>query len=751
MSRKVSSTTFKLDPGSVQNSRRAEGKQNLAYGSKKMRNQANCTQYFVKNDVSKSKVTPDQSKSVVIDKDKTRTLKKSVSRSALLLPESEFYEKVSKQLSGKLSFTKESSPSRDSGVYPQLGELLKTSRVVNDEAARKSLATLAEEVCYVPRLISNDNSSQKKSYQVSPKLNRQPFTRPFGRSEENLGKSLERRDQVGNVETLQRSPNTVSLYDSKRPEQLKSSNFSSKNDAIRNKYSASSSDFKQSSLKRNLLRKQMNTKTNESTSGLSKNHHYIESIENKIEKALERSRSRGKLVDFTQQMPSVPNSNDSQSNSKVPYSSTGELRLTEGSREMHSTDKKLNWDGNTRSTQYPREGTCSAIDLKDYGADKENLTKLNTASRDKLGKLESNSDLKFFQKNNLSGLHHSEQLYRKRNLGPTGQEADYQSKGACTLDRIDKILKEVKPMYLRDSTPDILLAHDAFDKRPLDNQGVDIGHFNSFKEDLRKPEYTPSVKKGHIPYENAEFSAQKKNHHRINEDDQKSNTELNRNLSKISGISRNYEGERFTYDEVGTPSLLQANKGITDRSGTILIRGDSSRETGRIEESTSRQGPIELNHNFVKRTWNLRFVSSQELKVLVAESIIFIGDKKNGLKCGKGKFITERSGVMLYEGSFYDNLYHGFGRLVNPKSHSLTSATWYYNLDEIENWVKYEGHFSGGLPEGIGTIHINTGEYMTAEFTRGRVTGSGTVYNSSCVPILSAEWSDNILSEKTFN
>lgn len=748
MSRKVSSIAFKLEPGSAHKLGRSEGNQNLTYGSKKMRNQANCAQYFLKAENSKRKPTPEHSKSLIIDKDKTKTLKKSVSRSALLLPESEFYEKVSKQLSGKLSLTKDSNYSQDMQVCPQFNELLKASRVVNDEAARKSLATLAEEVCYVPKLLSDDNSSHKKPHIIQTKIGHQPFTRPFGRSEMDVNTSIDRVELKGAAAKLQRSPNMGSIYDSKNQDNTKRSNFSSKNEGFFTKNSAYSSDFKQSSLKRNLLRKQMNQKSGDSTATIGRKDEFLDTIENKIERALERSRSRGRLADFTHQIPSALSTNNSYGTSKIPYSSTGELRLIEGSRDFNSTEHNNHWGGATRSTNYPRDGTSSAIDLRDYAADKENYVRLNTLEKSKPSPLDSNSDLKFFQKRNFKNSSRVDSIDKKRYADPGYAQGDYQSKGACTLDRIDLILKEVMPIFKRDYTPINTASTNSNDRGTINSQGIDIGQFNSFKEDLRQAEYPSSSNNDYRLHQHIDFGSQSNLYGRLNDDNHRSHTDLNRNLSRISGISRNIEGERFTYDEIGTPSLLQANKGVADRSGNILIKGELAGETARAEESTSRQGPIELNHNFVRRTWNLRFTSSQELKVLVAESIIFIGDKKNGLKCGKGKFITERSGVVLYEGGFYDNLYHGFGRLINPKSHSLSSATWYYNLDEIENWVKYEGNFSGGLPEGIGTLHISTGEYMTAEFTRGRVTGPGTIYNSSGSPILSAEWSDNLFPEK---
>jgi hypothetical protein len=158
----------------------------------------------------------------------------------------------------------------------------------------------------------------------------------------------------------------------------------------------------------------------------------------------------------------------------------------------------------------------------------------------------------------------------------------------------------------------------------------------------------------------------------------------------------------------------------------------------------------ELNSNFLKRVWNLRFVSSQELKVLIADSVIFIGDKKNGLKCGRGKYITQRGGRVLYEGFFYDNLYHGEGKLHNPKYSDVRRNDWYANLDENDAWEHYEGHFSGGFPEGLGRIVMHNGDCITGVFLRGRLNGMATLRLADGKEF-TGEWQDNILNGQLLN
>lgn len=156
----------------------------------------------------------------------------------------------------------------------------------------------------------------------------------------------------------------------------------------------------------------------------------------------------------------------------------------------------------------------------------------------------------------------------------------------------------------------------------------------------------------------------------------------------------------------------------------------------------------ELNSNFLKRIWNLRFVSNQELKVLISDSVIFIGDKKSGLKCGKGKYITQRGGRILYEGYFYDNIYHGEGRLWNPKYSEVDSRNWFKNLDENEAWEYYEGNFSGGFPEGLGKLAMTNGEYIEGIFLRGRLNGIAKVTTRDGAAI-KGEWQDNVLVNTT--
>lgn len=196
-----------------------------------------------------------------------------------------------------------------------------------------------------------------------------------------------------------------------------------------------------------------------------------------------------------------------------------------------------------------------------------------------------------------------------------------------------------------------------------------------------------------------------------------------------------------------TDSLISAhNQGLAFRG----LANDISKRNHFVASHSDLQAvyAYELNSNFLEEVWSLRFVSSQELRVLIADSVVFVGDKKNGVKCGKGKYLTQRGGRILYEGFFYDNLYHGEGKLTNPKVPSgPVRQDWWQNLDVLEHWQRFDGHFSGGYPEGFGTLFISNGDTVSGVFLRGRLNGGATIrFANNPSREVFGEWLDNMLS-----
>jgi hypothetical protein len=740
MSRAVSSSRFNLGPQDLDSDykvKKADSKQQLVYGSKKMRNQANCTQYFVKNDMSKPKMAGDASKSVIIDKERTKTLKKSIARGALIPSESEFYEKVSRQLAGKLSHAKERSPLRELSRQNEFHDLVRTVRVVDDDLSRKSLGTLAEEVSYVPKLVSREDSSHKKQFSNSSKQEDLHLTKPFTRFDPYESKTQQISRGLKPEWERSHGPITLkpALDEKQRP-------------VIRGPHSSSALDVRQSLSKRSLLRASPPDIASNQSAGQAKKWDFIEDMENKIEEALERSRSRGKLIDFTHGMDSSlgPYIRHEGPLSKDSTSKDGGERPTSLNKTSESSYHKYGYPNNREQSTNSRDNTRSAIDIRDVGPARLSASDLNLNDKGHSSNLNSNSDNKFFQpraslqksSNEISLRHASTPSGAKKEPSLTNETENKSN--------LEQILEDIRPEYIYDYA--LSSQQGSKNSSPLrdSQQGIDIGNFTSFKDMERN--HNPIQTYDYAP---TELASQKENSPLSYSPDQKDSFARRpypsdsgfHQMGSFSGV--NPRSECFAIEDLSTPSLTPGLRGSLEWSNRVAKKGENTPQAGPGEPSTSRQMPVELNSNFCKRFWSLRFTSSQELKVLVAESIIFIGDKKNGLKCGKGKFITERSGVVLYEGQFYDNLYHGFGKLTNPKVCEVLSPQWYLNLDEVEGWLKYEGYFAGGLPEGFGSLHMRNGDILKGKFVRGRATGGAAIFSSSGTQKLSGEWVDNQL------
>lgn len=740
MSRVVSSSRFNpasKDPESEYKVKKSDSKQQLAFGSKKMRNQANCTQYFVKNDHSKSKGQADASKSVIIDKEKTRTLKKSITRGALLPSESEFYEKIHKQLAGKLSHTRERSPLREISRGNEYHDFVKTAKVIEDDLSRKSLGTLAEEVSYVPKLISREGSSNKKVFNSSFKNEEQPATKPFNRFD---SQEIRSKDPFYDVQSDWGKGQTQS--------NLKSTTDNFNRTEFKGPHSGSLVDVRHQAGKRNLIRQSPSNMASNSSTGLAKKWDFIEEMENKIDQALERSRSRGKLMDFTTGMGNFI----SPSNTiEDPFKGNQQIRDPYNKGTAFNKNVDMNYlkyaPAHKRDlSESSKENLRSAIDLRDLGVNRPSHYSGHPIDKGLNSQPNINSDNKFFQqrsslhKNSIDGGFSEVELLSSIN------KEDSLNKRKGSTNNIEKILNEIRPDYLENYQRNSSDGSKPSSPTQDFQLGADVGQFSSFKEPF--PNQTTSYKNNqysHNQGKSPELSplgyseAENGKNWRVPQEP----ALAFEHLSSFSGINPRMNGHPI--DGMSTPSLIPGARDSLEWSKSPGMRAETASKSAFAEPSSSRQSTVELNSNFCKRFWSLRFTSSQELKVLVAESIIFIGDKKNGLKCGKGKFITERSGVVLYEGQFYDNLYHGFGKLINPKVCENLPPEWYHNLDEVEAWIRYEGNFAGGFPEGSGTIYLRNGDVIKGKFLRGRLTGPAAIYSSSGSMKMSGEWSDNML------
>ena len=735
MSRSVNSVSINYSHFDDRRSRGAHSKTNLEFGSKKTRNQANCSQYFVKTELSKNKLT--------LSKQNLNESSRGASKRSQVLASADntFHMKIQRQLEGRLSEVSDRNPNWAQNRNKSVSDV----RVVDDEKTRHSLATLATGIDFVPKLKKSQLSitNEKKFTLSNPTIQRtadksnpkgRQITGYYGLKNDSYEepKIFVKRDLFTRENEYQESTEHPRLGLLPAPRQQ-----------------ASLSDVNQYYQRRNPLRHPKapgSASTQISHQQPMKRWEFIDEIEKKIQKAINRSRSRGGSQDFSY-------SQHTESASNRPKEDTEATELT-GSKDRFREGEQF--DGNQRYEDSPEEKNLRSRDQNkaslQMNRSTAELTLVEGAGQNTQGYT-------------TTGTSQSQYLLNKHSLHYGSHALLQNDAPAATIEKLSDG-DEVKIYRLSDN-PGLprtrpRLEEDSFSRNQKLTLETNEKHsklqdspeyrapFNSF----RIPEQpTPNLKQSQGDFENLEspgwtYQNAKRGDFQLGKDSQSFKPGAV-NTSQISGISPIAKADRSGFADTSTPSLVtherkyQAADIDSNRYQELKQPVSAAGQADRAEHS------YELNSNFLKRVWNLRFVSSQELKILIADSIIFIGDKKNGLKCGKGKFITQRGGRILYEGYFYDNLYHGEGKLWNPKHCKPASGSWFSNLDDAECWELYEGHFSGGYPEGFGRLTMVNGDSVSGVFLRGRLNGAATIVFASSGASLSGEWQDNALINTT--
>jgi hypothetical protein len=150
-------------PNITQNNRRtleqskqaktAEKSHPLVYGSKKTRNQANCSQFFTRPELkSKGNTSGMSVRSAITNKSTTKVIRRNRGDESSSM-ESSFQDRVNKQLKDKLQDVRQPFGMREVDSYQD--KLLKARdiRIVDDERSKNSLAMLAEQFEFVPKHI----------------------------------------------------------------------------------------------------------------------------------------------------------------------------------------------------------------------------------------------------------------------------------------------------------------------------------------------------------------------------------------------------------------------------------------------------------------------------------------------------------------------------------------------------------------------------------------------------------------------
>ncbi len=708
---------------------------NLEYGSKKTRNQANCSQYFVKTELSKNKLT--SSKQNLNDSSRFASKRSNLLASA----DNTFHMKIQRQLEGRLSEVSDRHPSWAQNRNKSISDV----RIVDDEKTRNSLATLATGIEFVPKLKKNQQSltNDKKLTLSNPKIQR------------TTEKSNQRSRQVTGYYGLKNDSYEQPKIFVKRDLHLRDNDYQESSEHPRlgllpaPRPQSSLSDVNQYYQRRNPLRNNKALAT--SSTHVSQQHaanrwEFIDEIEKKIQKAINRSRSRGGSQDFSY-------SQHTESASNRPKEDTYATEMT-GSKDLLKEPDAI--DGNLRYEDTPDEKHLRSRDLNkaslQMNRSTADLTLVEATGQNTHGYTTTGTSQSHFPLNKHS-LHYGSLADLKNEA--VGANIEKLSDGDEVKiyrfnDKSDLLRPHSKPLEDNFSRNHKLhLDTDEKQSRAEDSPQY-RAPFNSF----RNPELpTPNLKQPKEDFDNLEspgwtYQHGKRGDQQFGKDSQTFKPGAV-NISQISGISPIAKVDRSGFADTSTPSLITHDRKYRAIDNDSHRYQELKQPVSAASHTDKSDHSYELNSNFLKRVWNLRFVSSQELKILIADSIIFIGDKKNGLKCGKGKFITQRGGRILYEGYFYDNLYHGEGKLWNPKHCKPTASLWYTNLDDTECWEVYEGHFSGGYPEGFGKLTMVNGDSISGVFLRGRLNGAATIVFASTGASLSGEWQDNALINST--
>lgn len=156
---------------------------------------------------------------------------------------------------------------------------------------------------------------------------------------------------------------------------------------------------------------------------------------------------------------------------------------------------------------------------------------------------------------------------------------------------------------------------------------------------------------------------------------------------------------------------------------------------------------------------------SEPVSETYADGSVYEGQKRNGLRHGKGAFyysdggmytgdwvegsmdgfgrLFYAGGVKAYEGQWKDDKFHGRGTVYNEGPAKLMGAFDYTNFDNVADfWVKYEGDFFNDNKEGNGALWLSNGERFQGQFREDMVEGAGVFYTLSG-KVVRGEWWQN--------
>ena len=113
---------------------------------------------------------------------------------------------------------------------------------------------------------------------------------------------------------------------------------------------------------------------------------------------------------------------------------------------------------------------------------------------------------------------------------------------------------------------------------------------------------------------------------------------------------------------------------------------------------------------------------------------------------GKGKLIKTSNKQTIYKGNWLTNLYHGQGFLINSNPKKFTKNFNFKDFNHLcRKWKSYEGDFTRGKWEGIGTLILTNGEKYVGKFMGGKIHETGN-FKQLDGRVIAGIWKENILT-----
>lgn len=146
-----------------------------------------------------------------------------------------------------------------------------------------------------------------------------------------------------------------------------------------------------------------------------------------------------------------------------------------------------------------------------------------------------------------------------------------------------------------------------------------------------------------------------------------------------------------------------------------------------------------------------------EPSVIVTNFGKYKGDIINGKMNGQG-ILSDSNNAVVYEGSFTDDMFDGYGVFCNPIGLAMNEKGGenfqvvekeqiYKDLGYVgSNWQKYEGIFKNDKKHKIGFWHLTCGDIFLGEFSEDKASGYG-VYTLANGFTITGIWKDNKLVE----